>query len=397
MSASTLQLLLCLRVLIRKCVYENISKDNIQKVFPEEVLPEIQRLLTLLLQKFQREWQADIHMDKVSLPRLKAMTWNTATQDTEMMEPLAVLNLKLQNDAQAPQEELDLKFQLAKETLDTMLKSMYCIRDQLSNLVGAMAQLSILVPYLYLTCCTSDKSPSGHQSHIKGPPKDLGNAVKNEASKNPTQNGEIHPLTRYVMNYVKLLVDYSETLNLLLESQEDEADGQQSNDGELESGAPFAKRLLLLISSPESNLKEKSKLYEDGALHCIFLMNNTLCMVQKLKDSELGKLLGDYWVRMQRGQCQTRQYATSYLRACWIKALIQTGWKVPGPQLCEELRIPVSEKSNSSLPILHGEVRESARKWKERLSIYITREERVHRIRTSVTGMALPLCSSRTG
>ncbi|XP_038999355.1 COMM domain-containing protein 9-like [Hibiscus syriacus] len=127
-------LLLCLRVLIRKCVYENISKDNIQKVFPEEVLPEIQRLLTLLLQKFQREWQADIHMDKVSLPRLKAMTWNTATQDTEMMEPLAVLNLKLQNDAQAPQEELDLKFQLAKETLDTMLKSMYCIRDQLSNL-----------------------------------------------------------------------------------------------------------------------------------------------------------------------------------------------------------------------------------------------------------------------
>ncbi|KAE8705204.1 putative Exocyst complex component [Hibiscus syriacus] len=144
-------LLLCLRVLIRKCVYENISKDDIQKVFPEEVLPELQRLLTLLLQKFQREWQADIHMDKVSLPFLKAMTWNTATQETEMMEPLAVINLKLQNDAQAPQEELDLKFQLAKGTLDTMLKSMYCIRDQLSNLVGAMAQLSILVP-VHILC-----------------------------------------------------------------------------------------------------------------------------------------------------------------------------------------------------------------------------------------------------
>ncbi|KAL4363383.1 hypothetical protein GQ457_04G015100 [Hibiscus cannabinus] len=128
------QLLVCLRMLIRKCVYENISKNDIQKLFPEEVLPELQRLLTLLLQKFQREWRDDIHMDKVSLPRLKAMTWNMATQDAEMTEPMAVINLKLQNDTRAPQGELDLKFQLAKETLDTMVKSMYSLRDQLSNL-----------------------------------------------------------------------------------------------------------------------------------------------------------------------------------------------------------------------------------------------------------------------
>lgn len=127
-------LLVCLRMLIRRCVYENISKDEIQKLFPDEVLPELQRLLTLLLQKFQREWRADIPMDEVSLPRLKAMTWNMATQDTEVTEPVAVFNLKLQNDKQASQGELDLKFQLSKETLDTMLKSMYCIKDQLSNL-----------------------------------------------------------------------------------------------------------------------------------------------------------------------------------------------------------------------------------------------------------------------
>ncbi|MFQ6624565.1 hypothetical protein Gotur_003310, partial [Gossypium turneri] len=127
-------LLVCLRMLMRKCVYENISKDDIQKLFPSEVLPELQRLLTLLLQKFQREWRADVHMDKVSLPRLKTMTWNLATQDSEVREPVAVINLKLQNDMQCPQES-DLSFQLAKETLDTMLKSVYSIRDQLSNMV----------------------------------------------------------------------------------------------------------------------------------------------------------------------------------------------------------------------------------------------------------------------
>ncbi|MBA0644290.1 hypothetical protein Goklo_028471 [Gossypium klotzschianum] len=63
--AVVISLLVCLRMLMRKCVYENISKDDIQKLFPSEVLPELQRLLTLLLQKFQREWRADVHMDKV--------------------------------------------------------------------------------------------------------------------------------------------------------------------------------------------------------------------------------------------------------------------------------------------------------------------------------------------
>ncbi|XWS60275.1 hypothetical protein CRYUN_Cryun07bG0022500 [Craigia yunnanensis] len=95
MYASTLQLLVCLCMLIHRCVYESISKDDIQKIFPDDVLPELQRLLTLLLQKFQREWQADIHTDEVSLPRLKAMTWNMATQDTEVTETVAVINLKL--------------------------------------------------------------------------------------------------------------------------------------------------------------------------------------------------------------------------------------------------------------------------------------------------------------
>ena len=52
-------------MLMRRCVYENISKDEIQKLFPDEVLPELQRLLTLLLQKFQREWREDVLKDQV--------------------------------------------------------------------------------------------------------------------------------------------------------------------------------------------------------------------------------------------------------------------------------------------------------------------------------------------
>ncbi|KAJ6676498.1 EXOCYST COMPLEX PROTEIN EXO70 [Salix viminalis] len=229
------------------------------------------------------------------------------------------------------------------------------------------------------------------------------NAVKSETSRKPTSGGEIHPLTRYVMNYVKLLVDYSDTLNLLLENDgdDDELNGLQNDDGErllLASMAPITRRLLALLSTLESNLEEKSRLYEDGAMQYIFLMNNILYMVQKVKDSELIKILGDQWVRKHRGQI--RQNATAYLRAAWSKALsclkdegiggssnsaskvalkerfknfnacfeeiyrIQTGWKVPDPQLREELRISISEKVLPAYRSFHGEVWESTREWK---------------------------------
>ncbi|OWM65490.1 exocyst complex component EXO70B1-like [Punica granatum] len=206
-------------------------------------------------------------------------------------------------------------------------------------------------------------------------------AVQSETSRRPMQGGEIHPLTRYVMNYVKLLADYSTTLNLLLDSNEDELRDLQNDEGDelqLENMLPLSRRLLLLLSCLESNLEEKSRLYEEPAMQYVFLMNNIWYIVQKVKDSELAKLLGDHWIRKRRGQ--VRQYATSYLRASWSKALsclkdegiggsssnaskvalkerfknfnacfeeiyrIQTAWKVPDKQLQDELRISISEK-----------------------------------------------------
>ncbi|KAL6177630.1 hypothetical protein ACLB2K_049155 [Fragaria x ananassa] len=204
------------------------------------------------------------------------------------------------------------------------------------------------------------------------------NAVQGEASKKPMLSGEIHPISRYVMNYVRLLVDYSETLNFLLDTGDDELQSLPNDDLGIESMSPIGRRLLLLINNLESNLGEKSKVYEDGALQCVFMMNNIQYIVQKVKDSELRKLLGDNWVRKRRGQ--VRQYATGYLRAAWSKALsclkdegiggstsnaskmalkerfknfnanfedlyrTQTAWKVPDAQLREELRISISEK-----------------------------------------------------
>ncbi|KAF6150067.1 hypothetical protein GIB67_002849 [Kingdonia uniflora] len=128
-------LLVCLRMLIRKCGRENVSKEDILKMFPREVLPELQRLLALLLQKFQREWLDDVRKEKENnLPRLKTMTWNMANQNAESANQHAVINLKLQDDTQSVLGETEVKFQLTKDTVDTMVKSMYRIRDQLSDM-----------------------------------------------------------------------------------------------------------------------------------------------------------------------------------------------------------------------------------------------------------------------
>nr|XP_043618226.1 exocyst complex component EXO70B1 [Erigeron canadensis] len=207
------------------------------------------------------------------------------------------------------------------------------------------------------------------------------NDVKGENSRRALQGGEIHPVTRYVMNYLKLLVDYSDSLNTLLPNSQDHRDLSSKELDDIDSGdtmSPISCRLLSLITSLEANLEEKSRLYDDNALRYIFLMNNILYIVQKVKDSELRNLLGDRWIRKHRGQI--RQWHTSYLRSAWGKALmclkddgigvgsssasklvlkdrfknfnacfeeiyrVQSLWRVPDGQLREELRISISEK-----------------------------------------------------
>lgn len=206
--------------------------------------------------------------------------------------------------------------------------------------------------------------------------------VQKEVSRKPLPGGEIHPLTRYVMNYVKLLVDYRSSLDVLLDGENVLGESKNDDSQSAESLTPLSRSLLMLMSYLESNLDEKSKHYEDGGLQCIFLMNNILYMAQKVRDSELLGILGDNWVRKHRSQ--VKQYATSYLRASWTKILsflkddglggsssssfssapkmsikekfknfnlafeeiyrTQTTWKVPDSQLRDDLCISISER-----------------------------------------------------
>lgn len=187
-------------------------------------------------------------------------------------------------------------------------------------------------------------------------------AIQLDASKTVPANGAVHPITRYVMNYIQTLSAYSSTLESLLEGK----------NGKDEYYASVAMVL-------ESNLESRSRFYTEEALQNIFMMNNICYMVQKVKDSDLRSILGDNWIRSHNGRFQT--FAMNYERASWGPVLrflrdegiyhpgsslpsssvlkdrfkgfnsgfeeayrVQTGWLVPNLQLRDDLRISTSLK-----------------------------------------------------
>ncbi|TMW90914.1 hypothetical protein EJD97_015056 [Solanum chilense] len=215
------------------------------------------------------------------------------------------------------------------------------------------------------------------------------NAVLREPSKVPVPGGTIHPLTRYVMNYISLISDYKQTMSELIVSKPSTGSRYSSDPNtpdmdfaELESQTPLALHLIWIAVILQFNLEGKSKCYRDTSLAHIFMMNNVHYIVQKIKGSpELREMVGDDCLRKLTGKF--RQAATNYQRSTWVTVLhclrdeglhvkgsfssgvsksalrerfktfnamfeevhrTQSTWLIPDTQLREELRISVSEK-----------------------------------------------------
>ncbi|KAJ9564052.1 hypothetical protein OSB04_000018 [Centaurea solstitialis] len=217
------------------------------------------------------------------------------------------------------------------------------------------------------------------------------NTVRSDMSNVAFPKGGIHPLACYVMNYVTTLATYTNSLNIIF-TEHGERDDQDSssletssaleddNVNEISSSSPMGLCFRSLMSILESSLEKKSRLYKEDASGHLFLMNNVLYIVQRVKGSKLRAILGDGWIKTHRGK--VRHYARSYERSSWspimklfsdeelyildgssskTKTLFkkrlqkfytafkeiyktQTGWLIPDNQLRDELRILISEK-----------------------------------------------------
>ncbi|KAK1280931.1 hypothetical protein QJS04_geneDACA015083 [Acorus gramineus] len=187
-----------LRSLIRKSVRDDLGADDIQNLLPPELLVEIKSTLVMLLQKYQSQWKEDASKEPVFpvvklntiaalttipasefsseiwprqddavcastsvnddlslpgiastslqrndgpvdnlavLPRLKSMTWTMEKRNSAPASRVAVISLKLQDYTKTPGGETEVRFQISRDTLEAMLRSMTCISDKLSNSV----------------------------------------------------------------------------------------------------------------------------------------------------------------------------------------------------------------------------------------------------------------------
>ncbi|GAB2277745.1 hypothetical protein Dimus_012448 [Dionaea muscipula] len=138
---------------------------------------------------------------------------------------------------------------------------------------------------------------------------DFEEAVEKDATKTSVSDGTVHPLTSYVINYVKFLFDYQSTLKQLF----------QEFDQKEDANSQLASVTMRIMQALQSNLDGKSKQYKDPALTHLFLMNNVHYIVRSVRRSEAKDLLGDDWVQIHRRIVQ--QHANHYRRTAWARIL----------------------------------------------------------------------------
>ncbi|THG05982.1 hypothetical protein TEA_000240 [Camellia sinensis var. sinensis] len=138
---------------------------------------------------------------------------------------------------------------------------------------------------------------------------DFEEAVEKDATKTAVLDGTVHPLTSYVINYVKFLFDYQSTLKQLF---------QEFDEGDADS--LLTSVTTRIMQALQTNLDGKSKQYKDPALTQLFLMNNIHYIVRSVRRSEAKDLLGDDWVQIHRRIVQ--QHANQYKRISWSKCFV---------------------------------------------------------------------------
>ncbi|KAK2376562.1 exocyst complex component EXO70B1 [Trifolium repens] len=152
---------------------------------------------------------------------------------------------------------------------------------------------------------------------IRGIFMELENLIRRDPAKAAVPGGGLHPITRYVMNYLRAACRSRLTLEQVFEDYGHPLKEYPKIDDRMSSSSSLSVQMDWIMELLESNLEAKSKIYKDPALCYVFLMNNCRYIVQKAEDSELGALLGDDWIK--KHTAKIRQYHAQYQRSSWNK------------------------------------------------------------------------------
>ncbi|XP_017702473.2 exocyst complex component EXO70B1-like [Phoenix dactylifera] len=236
---------------------------------------------------------------------------------------------------------------------------------------------------------------------------DLESSIKTDTGKTPVPGGAVHPLTRYVMNYLKYACEYTNTLEQVFKdyqrterpsSYDDDGDdappGSTSNRENQSSSStatdpkPFADQLTELMELLHSNLEAKSKLYKDQALCNIFLMNSGRYIMKKIKGAAgINELLGEAWRRKRSSEL--RQYHKNYQRETWSKVL--ACFRDEGLNVRGNVSKPVLKERFKSFNAMIDEIRKTQSSW------VVSDEQMQSELRVSISAVVVPAYRSFLG
>lgn len=172
---------------------------------------------------------------------------------------------------------------------------------------------------------------------------DFESAIQKDNSKTPVPGGGIHPLTRYVMNYIAFLADYCGILAdivvdwpLTLKSPLPESYFLSSGDDKSPS-SEIKVRLAWLILVVLCKLDGKAELYKDVALSYLFLANNLQYVVSKVRASNLSFLLGEDW--LMKHESKVKEYVSKYERMGWNKVFSSLPENPTAQMAAEQVRV----------------------------------------------------------
>lgn len=218
---------------------------------------------------------------------------------------------------------------------------------------------------------------------------DLENSIKSDNGRTPVPSGAVHPLTRYVMNYLKYACEYKDSLEQVFQQNQD-AQGSSggATPGTTPSWSPFQLQLITVMDMLDANLDMKSKLYRDSSLRYIFLMNNGRYIMQKVKgSSEIHQLMGDTWCRKR--STDLRGYHKNYQRDTWSKVLQCLNHE--GLQVNGKVSKPVLKERFKSFNMMFDEIHKTQSTW------VVSDEQLQSELRVSVSAVMIPAYRSFWG
>ncbi|XP_073285214.1 exocyst complex component EXO70C2-like [Primulina huaijiensis] len=231
---------------------------------------------------------------------------------------------------------------------------------------------------------------------------ELENSISSDSGKTLVPGGAVHPLTRYIMNYLKYAIEYKETLEQVFREHQkiERADSATGSDFDYNSQAqnlnneitakesPFLSQIIKVMDLLDSNLEGKSKFYRDPSLSMIFMMNNGRYIMQKIKGSnEINSLMGNTWCRKRSSDL--RQYHRGYQRETWGKLL---GCLHPeGLTVNGKVAKPVLKERFKSFNTMFDEIHKTQSSW------VVSDEQLQSELRVSISNMVIPAYRSFLG